>query len=515
MASSGRSGTPGSWPDSSDGGRTFQRLPLAPGLYGTFAAVRAYSPTVVLAGGQDLGLLRSTDGGATFTRISASTASPPSAIWTDGTDILVGDNYGGIVKSSDGGQTFAGKAAAPPTTVVRGFAALGRERFAVASLTTIMQSSDAGETWSAATVPAGLSRDLFDVAAAGGDVWAVGLQGAVLRRPAGATAFALVASASTVNLTSAAATPGGSLLASGVGGQLLRGSAGALATVAAGTDVAVTDMLFTSPGHLVATTSAGGLLRSSDGGHTFTATTPAPRRIQNGVTAGAPAELYLSGADSLPLRSTNGGDSFAPLPGPRTYPVSLGRIWADAQGRVVVREDRVDQVHLSVDHGQTWNTRTMSGVSGGDGKGLWYDGAGTLWAGGATAVYKSPDAGMTWTSAYNIAASVFAVWGTGPNDIYITAGASGGIAHSADGGANWTLQVAVGGNQAYGGYVGIWSSSPDDVYVVGSRGVVLRSTDCGTSWIREEATTASSVVAITGSSAAEVIIGGTGLLRRR
>ena len=53
------------------------------------------------------------------------------------------------------------------------------------------------------------------------------------------------------------------------------------------------------------------------------------------------------------------------------------------------------------------------------------------------------------------------------------------------------------------------------MYIVGSRGVVLHSTNRGVSWIREEATTASGLITIAGSSAEEVVIGGTGLLRRR
>lgn len=77
-----------------------------PGLtnHGNFATVLALSDQIVLTGGNDLGLLRSTDGGSTFTSVVASTMySGPSALWSDGTAILLGASDGAVMRSTDGG----------------------------------------------------------------------------------------------------------------------------------------------------------------------------------------------------------------------------------------------------------------------------------------------------------------------------------------------------------------------------------------------------------------------------
>jgi photosystem II stability/assembly factor-like uncharacterized protein len=497
---------------STDGARTFEAVAI-PGLYGDFAGVAAVSADVVVAGGHNLGLQRSADRGATFTRISPPTAPDPSAIWTDGTTLFVGTEYGDLNTSIDGGLTMLGGGALPPTAAVNGFAALGSERFAVGA-DGVLVSPDAGVTWTTASLPAGFRDDLLAVATAQGDVWAVGTTGAVLRRAAGQQSFALVAAPDTVALTAAATAPGGSLIAAGLNGELLRGSAGALTTIAPANDFNVTDVLFVSPGHLVATGSNGTLLRSADGGQTFTVTRPTTKAIY-GLAAGAPGELYIAGA-ALLLRSTDGGDTFAPLAGFAPSSVTLPSIWADAAGDVIIHEQLDDALLVSSNHGQTFASRRLSDVSGGNGGGVWADGQGTLWAGGAYALYKSIDAGTTWTAAYQESDAVLAVWGTGPDDIYF-AGHPGDIGHSTDGGKTWTSQLQPAGPAAYGALTSVWASGPDDVYVVGTSGLVLHSVDRGATWLREDATVAAGLSAISGSSAGEVVVGsaGGGILRRR
>ncbi len=491
---------------SSDGGRFFKRI--FPGItnYGNLATVLALSDQIVFTGGNDLGLLRSTDGGSTFTSVvTSSMYSGPSALWSDGTVILLGTSDGGVLRSTDGGLTFVNRGGIRSATV-RAFAALGHERFAATSAGLLL-SADDGDTWTAVTNDGGTPPSLWGVVAAEDGVWAVGQQGVVLFRRQGDTAFASVAGAGTNDFIAAVATPGGAALIYGIDGQLLRGSAGVLAPVASPSKYVVLDLVWTSPGHLAATTSTGKLLRSSDGAKTFTLTAPAADNISlTGIAAGAPNELYLSGSKATLLRSTDGGDSFAPLPKPTISGGSdAGKIWANGEGRVFLRETGTDTIHASTDHGQTWSPRHLSDVSGASRGGIWADGNGLVWASASDGIYESTDWGRTWSFITGNTGNVFGVWATSPQDIYYVAeGPSVGYSH--DGGKTWSSIVGFAGSANYGNMTGIWANGPDAIYVTGGRGVVERSNDRGATWIREATTTGSTIYAIAGSPAGELAI---------
>jgi photosystem II stability/assembly factor-like uncharacterized protein len=69
-----------------------------------------------------------------------------------------------------------------------------------------------------------------------------------------------------------------------------------------------------------------------------------------------------------------------------------------------------------------------------------------------------------------------AVWGSGPNDVYVVGGI-GLILHSSDG-TSWTRQTS--GSAEY--LNGVWGSGPNDAVVVGDNGTVLHTTNGGATW---------------------------------
>ena len=502
---------------STDGGRIFQLIFPGFARSGNFATVLALSDQVVLTGGTDLGLLRSTNGGQTFTSVVTSAMySGPSALWTDGNAILLGTSDGGILRSTDGGLTFA-NCGGLRSAVVRAFAAAGRERFAATSLG-LLVSADEGDTWAYVTPDGSAALNLWGVAVTPDGVWAVGQKGVVFFRRQGESAFTAVPGAGSNDFIALAATPGGTAIIYGLDGQLLRGSAGALTSIAVPSKYSVMDLVWTSPGHLAAATSTGKLLRSSDGAKTFTVTAPASETTRlTGIAVGAPDELYLAGSGGTVLRSTNGGDTFTALKAPAMSGSDVKKVWADSQGRVILRETSSDNIHTSTDHGQTWTTKNPSGVSGGSRGGVWADSTGVIWACASAGIYKSTDGGKTWTFVVGDIGNVMAIWGASADDLYYVTD-SCFIGGSHDGGQTWAPGINFGGVANYGGFTGIWSSSPDAVYITGCRGIVARSNDRGATWIREATTTAGSLNAIAGSPAGEIAVGGGNgaiLLRRQ
>ena len=78
-----------------------------------------------------------------------------------------------------------------------------------------------------------------------------------------------------------------------------------------------------------------------------------------------------------------------------------------------------------------------------------------------------------WRSVYATKASLYAVWSSGPDDVWV---AGEGIYHSVDGGKSWVVST-----RNIGTHRAIWGSGPDDVWVAGEG--VYHSVDGGKSWI--------------------------------
>jgi hypothetical protein len=120
----------------------------------------------------------------------------------------------------------------------------------------------------------------------------------------------------------------------------------------------------------------------------------------------------------------------------------------------------------------------------------------------------------TWTAQTNPTGSsdeelnnFVAIWGSGPNDIYLVAD-SGDLFHST-GDGTWTLETTATGGALHCGAV--WGSGPTDVYAGFDEGVLLHSTGDG-HWSPETVPTSNGITGLWGSSAGDVYMAAANVL---
>jgi hypothetical protein len=159
---------------------------------------------------------------------------------------------------------------------------------------------------------------------------------------------------------------------------------------------------------------------------------------------------------------------------------------------------------------------------------IWASGPGDLWIVGPTMRSDRPpplgnvpvpsawhsegmvDGKAPWRASDPGPFSFNAVWGSGPNDVWI-AGEEGKLRHSrgwTEAGAGWeavpTPSVAT--------YYGIWGSGPNDVWIVGAAGVILHGSpeDGRLRFARVESPTTQNLHGIWGSAPDDIWVVGDG-----
>jgi hypothetical protein len=220
--------------------------------------------------------------------------------------------------------------------------------------------------------------------------------------------------------------------------------------------------------------------------------------------------------------------------------------WGSAADDVWAVTDRLGILHWD---GSQWTDETLALSSGQVFFNVWGSGAGDVWAvgGSSSQIYHydgtswsndTPSGAITggygvhdvWGSASNdvyavqplgriihwdgaqwgqvltglTTAPLNAVWGSGPDDVYVGGGSSSAVILHWDGTQWWDVSPAFSG-----GISEIWGSGPNDVYAVGFGGVGLIHFD-GSDW-SSVSTPLTNPSSVEGSAANDVwITGGSG-----
>jgi photosystem II stability/assembly factor-like uncharacterized protein len=306
-----------------DGGSTWSGL--ATGLTQPLTAVRVLSPDSFVVAGR-CALRRSDDGGRTFTRLpwTASDASCTGGISSvafpsPSTGFLLLGN-GNLLRSTDAGRTWSRRTAVPgtaatstssgvvPTDVAFTSATVG---FATTNAGSVFATADAGNTWTPVVdEPFAIRSITF---AAPGIGYAVGDAPFALKTTDGGAHWTeqplpggapglAVIRCATADLCLAVSTRGDRLLRTADGG--------ATWTSLSVANRALRTAAFASPSRAVAVGDGGATVLSDDGGATFSPLGgPLPGRF-SGLRSAGPATAYAYGPGGALARTTDGGQTW-------------------------------------------------------------------------------------------------------------------------------------------------------------------------------------------------------------
>ncbi len=357
-----------------------------------------------------------------------------------------------------------------------------------------------GDGWR--DVTGATSAHLYGLHGAGGEAWAVGLGGAVVRYRGGAWEPVDLKLATTGTLRSVWGT-------------------GATNVYAVGS----------RPGPNAAEQSV--LLRNDGSG--WSAALPAADSTEYADVWGSSAsDVYVvghrlkagGGAQGMVWRY-NGSGWTATVPPFAGTERRLTAVWGSGAGNVWVmgRQSGAsgDEVVIlrSTDGGQSWTSAPVGGVPGGEVHvaDAWGSGPGNVYAVGyvipTTATQASSMVlrydGTAWSATVRAdSVRLSGVWGAGAGDVHLVGyqpqppapnQADGITRRSTDGGVTWTTQRFRGTSFANRRLLGVWGTSPSDVYAVGA-GPILHFN--GTSWQPQGSYGWPTFRAVWGSSAGDV-----------
>ena len=393
-------------------------------------------PTIAYAIGNDTGLLKSTDSGASFTSMG-HTGLWGQTVTTDPADaetVFVGTPFDGLQRSTDGGLSFQVVAPDSTTPVFNGeffFTEPDGSALWYAVLDGVVRSTDGGDSWQ--LVNAGISADYTPIPqsmarAPNGDLY-YGLVGGGLydqsggglyRMDAGETAFEhigfLEARINDVTL----AGPGGARVV-GIGSGVYASSAGGQVVPTAwhadiGTDTRAVAVDPDDPDRWV-TGGVGAFLDNAqivvvtNGGQSFTKPYD---QGPIGESGGAITDIEFSpddsdrvvaglfpgafGAEAI-LVSTDGGDSWSDVPGTAGW-ATVAVTWDPFRAGRVLQHSQNGQWSQSLDGGISWQALKPAWPLTGPAMMLEFDPhvQGRMYRGETGGgLWRSLDGGVTWT----------------------------------------------------------------------------------------------------------------------
>ena len=272
--------------------------------------------TTLYAVGQSLQLLKSTDGGATWER--KTVAGVPSGDFgsircSDAVNCLLAMRQGNrIVKTTDGGDTFTATTPPAESAFAVEFASAARA-LAVGNFGSAVLSDDGGDTW---RVVGGRLTEDFTVLEGATDriAYAGGRSGALARTTDAGQTWANVSPPTSLGIRAVAAPTASRLFVLADDGSVQRSDNGGASyrLLNTGTPVGARDLVAMDANHVVVI-GARGIRRSIDGGETFSGVSDRDLRGAGLLMADTAGSGIVAAGRLRLLFSPNGGLTWRPL----------------------------------------------------------------------------------------------------------------------------------------------------------------------------------------------------------
>jgi photosystem II stability/assembly factor-like uncharacterized protein len=502
----------------SDAGAHWFAAPL-PGSANDFSFVDAQTGWACGTGGK---IWKTADNGGTWTEQSSGTLGDLYGIAMASSSVgwVVGIN--GIVRATaDGGGKWTSQTSGTQSSLRAVHAFDAQSALAVGDGGTILLASIGGSTWT--PVASGTGQHLQAVAFSGSAGWAVGNTGVVLRSTDLGHTFQPTPSGTQAGLFGVAAPDASTMYAVGAGGTIIKTVNGGTAFTNFSSSVTTStlnDIAWATGTTGVVVGDGGLILLTQDGGTTWGKVTSGFAVAFKAVAFPTPTVGFIAGAGGRVLRSSDAGASWAPLTTGVTADLEELRFLSDTLGFASGANGTLIK---TADGGTTW-TKLVTGM-GGTLLGLWFTDEdhgwiGTDWGGmgGDAIVKRTIDGGQFWAYTANAPNYQHSDWGNADiwfrdNDEGWSVGrhccsSNGIIRHLLKSGDQWNVQTSVAG-----GLYAIAFFNQGLGLVVGKDGIVVQSTDAGSSWAQLPALTSATLYGVAFKPAGEAwIVGQNGVI---
>ncbi len=304
-------------------------------------------------------LLRTADGGTTFSRVTATTQATNAAAFSSATRVVVAGNEGAMAASNDGGATFTpigNPRLAGQYFVVR--SAPGGAAFATGENGGLARTTDGGQTWTKVGVPT--SEDILDVSFPTAQIgYAVDTEGKLFKSTNTGTSWANLDTGTTARPAAVFAPNANTVLLIGpTGVRRSTNGADSFSTVRGAVAKAKLND-YDEGGNAIVVSGRSALLRSVDNGKTWKALKLPGKRTRidraDFVTANTG---FLRDTGGRLWKTTNGGKKWTEMQGVGTTDF-YGMSFSSATSGYLVMSEFGESSELgyllrTTDGGKTW-----------------------------------------------------------------------------------------------------------------------------------------------------------------
>ncbi len=468
---------------SSDGGASWTKV--VSGTGSGLNSLAVVDNNRIIAVGDAGTILRSLDGGDSWDQVDSRTRSRLNSLAVlDNNRIIAVDDDGIILRSVNGGTSWA-QVDSGTRSGLRSIAVLDNNRIiAVGDAGTILGSVDGGDSW--AQVDIGSRSRLNSLAVLDNNrIIAVDDDGIILRSVDGGTSWAQVDSGTRSGLRSIAVLDNNRIIVVGTEGTILLSNDAGVSWIKGdnGPRSWLRTLAVLNNNYIIAAGSSGSILRSDDAGSSWAQVVSGTKFDLTSLAVLDNNHITAVGIEGTILRSDNSGASWAQVDsGTRSDLMSL----AVLNNNLIIATGNDGTILRSVDGGTSW-AQVDSGTGSEFMSLAVLDNNLIIAVGDEGTILRSDNGGASWTDITSRSLSGLTSLAALDKNSIIAVGETGTILRSDDGGASWAQVDS--GTQSW--LTSLAVLDKNSLIAVGDEGTILRSVNGGESWAQVDSGTRS------------------------